>query len=419
MSILIFLAVLSMICGPFLFFVAAVSGEPVCFLIGTLLLIFGIVTYYCIKSYGSAKNAEQKSVEYKAMLNKQYTEAFKRYRNETRILFRKYGIDISDSVIFKISEACEQAHSQEELAKTVFSFIPDNIPTLVSINAYTTLYADKILKLCPNEELKLYLKEQLKENIAAIKEADLQNIYNAQKSACHPEQTNLYRFDYEQLACSIIFSELINVSPFLFSRQDIDNYQRILLDFGEKNGYSLNPSTISSALLNETIEHFKTFFKKYGVEPSPEEIANIMTQYAMAQASDDEPDLLLFDFIPNEIPSRTKFIKEISYHINNILSNIPDSIVSEQIIDIWDETAEATAESLIFFYNAQKSNYELTEQTYFRFNYELRAITVITAIFNDLSDTLEDADEYELEPLNEFLQSFLKIANNLGYTKND
>ena len=380
------------------------------FLTLIFLAVIGLLIYGCVIDYKKNKNNTHSTPNYKnEILKIEYQKALRKMSGDLRALFDKYGVAISYNKMIHISNACEKAKSEEDIVSIIFSFIPDNIPTIESVNVYSTGHANNILNLCSNIELKNYLKERFEENIAVITENDLNNIYHAQKSSQVPGQENIFRFNFELFAFTIIFHELDDISPFLFSQTELDVFKEVLLRFGNDNGYSLN----TPVLLNETITHFKDFFRKYGVTISPEEVAHIMTQYAMA-AEKGSPESVLYSFIPDEIPSQNKFVNEITYQLNHLLSLCPNEAIKQRLHNEWNSTIdEFTSFAILGLYETQKLTVPEEDQHLFRFNYELNAIIMLLTYCEDIS---EEATEDEENTINAFTDALLKYANSAGYS---
>lgn len=319
----------------------------------------------------------------------EHEQAQKEVANETRTLMRKYGVNISDEDIVRLSNRCEHATSKEAMAYIFFSFIPDNIPTLESINAHAPYYADNLLKLCPNTELRDYIREQFSDRISAITESELSEIYNIQKQMQVQEHAHLFRFNFELFAFAILFHEVDEISIFLFPKSELERYKDILLKFGEENGYSLN----TPSLLNEAIQDFKPFFKKYGVDIPPEEITLIMAKYATT-TDDESPESIVYDFIPDEIPSPEKFIKETGYQINKLLSLCPDEEIKMSLHLLWALNAKEVTPAIVCrSYYAQKEAYQNNTSLNFRYDYELGATSLLLAFCDTLSETATSAEE--------------------------
>lgn len=371
-----------------------------------VVVIAGILFIFFIdKLIRDSKEAQQKTqqaasfrmaMQERAMQEKQARETF---AIETRSLMHKYGVNISDDDIVRLSNRCEHANSKEAMAYIFFSFIPDNIPTLKSISAHAPYFAENLLNLCPNIELRDYIREQFSDRISVITESELHEIYNTQKQMQVQDQAQLFRFNFELFAFAILFHEVDEVSIFLFPKSELEQYKNILLKFGEENGYSLN----TPSLLNETIQHFKDFFKKYGVDTTPEEIAHIMVQYAMA-AEDGVPDSIVYDIIPDEIPSPEKFIKETGYQINKLLSLCPDETLKLSLHFNWAlDAKEITPASVCTFYSAQKEAYQ--DDTSFRYDYEWGASLFLLTYCDTLFETADPAEE---KVLSKFRDDMLK-----------
>ncbi|MBR2474199.1 MAG: hypothetical protein IKB51_04125 [Clostridia bacterium] len=166
-------------------------------------------------------------------------------------------------------------------------------------------------------------------------------------------------------------------------------------------------------MLNETIQHFKDFFRKFGVTLSPEDVAHIMTQYAMA-AEKGSPESALYSFIPDEIPSQNKFINETTYQFNYLLSICSDEIIKQRILNEWNSTIdEFTPFAVCGIYETQKLTVKEEEQYLFRFNYELNAIIMLLTYCDELA---EEATEDEENVFNEFSEALIQYANSAGYS---
>ena len=166
-------------------------------------------------------------------------------------------------------------------------------------------------------------------------------------------------------------------------------------------------------MLSETITHFKDFFRKYGVTTSPEEIAHIMTQYAMATEK-GSPESVLYSFIPDEIPSQNKFVNEITYQLNHLLSLCPNEAMKQRLLNEWNSTIdEFTLFAIRGLYETQKLTVPEEDKHLFRFNYELNAIIMLLTYCEDIS---EEATEDEENTINAFTDALLKYANSAGYS---
>ena len=168
--------------------------------------------------------------------------------------------------------------------------------------------------------------------------------------------------------------------------------------------------------LNKTIQHFKDFFRKFGVTLSPEEIAHIMTQYAIA-AEKGSPEAALYSFIPDEIPSPNKFINETTYQLNHLLSICPDEAIKQRILNEWNSTIdEFTPFAVCGIYETQKLTVPEEDQHLFRFNYELNTIILLLTYCEEIS---EEVTEDEENVLNSFSDALLQYANSAGYSTLD
>lgn len=168
--------------------------------------------------------------------------------------------------------------------------------------------------------------------------------------------------------------------------------------------------------LQHTIQNFKDFFRKFGVTLSPEDVAHIMTQYAIA-AEKGSPEAALYSFIPDEIPSPNKFINETTYQLNYLLSICPDKAIKQRILNEWNSTIdEFTPFAVCGIYETQKLTVPEEDQHLFRFNYELNTIILLLTYCEEIS---EEVTEDEENVLNSFSDALLQYANSAGYSTLD
>ena len=188
--------------------------------------------------------------------------------------------------------------------------------------------------------------------------------------------------------------------------QDGQKNERMTTE-NDKAEREVSNETSSPALLNETIQHFKDFFKKYGVDTTPEEIAHILAQYAIA-AESGSPDSVLYDFIPYEIPSPEKFIKETGYQINQLLSLCSNEEIKTSLHLLWTFNAkEVTPEIVYRSYYAQKEACLNDNSLNFRYDYELGAISLLLAFCDTLSETATMSEE---KVLSKFRDDILRLV---------
>ena len=196
-----------------------------------------------------------------------------------------------------------------------------------------------------------------------------------------------------------------------------NNYKELKKYYSRSSSNTQSQNSTTETRVNDqlqhTIQHFKDFFRKFGVTLSPEEVAHIMTQYAIAK-SEGNSDEILFQYIPDEIPSPNKFINETTYQFNYLLSICSDEIIKQRILNEWNSTIdEFTPFAVCGIYETQKLTVKEEEQYLFRFNYELNAIIMLLTYCEDIS---EEATEDEENTINAFTDALLKYANSAGYS---
>ena len=164
--------------------------------------------------------------------------------------------------------------------------------------------------------------------------------------------------------------------------------------------------------LQETIEHFKVFFKKYGYYPSKEDLAKIITRYAQA-STDEEQFIIIHTAIPDVIPTVEKFKSEVAYNMDRILPKGKNSVVANSIKNVWQFDASALTDlDVKQLYDAQKD--ATKDAPIFRFNYEYPSIMLIISICEDLEERSSEYDEVNNDILN-FMNNVKDYAYSLGY----
>ena len=196
-----------------------------------------------------------------------------------------------------------------------------------------------------------------------------------------------------------------------------NNYKELKKYYSRSSSNTQSQNSTTETRVNDqlqhTIQHFKEFFRKYGVTLSPEEVAHIMTQYAIAK-SEGNSDEILFQYIPDEIPSPNKFINETTYQFNYLLSICSDEIIKQRILNEWNSTIdEFTPFAVCGIYETQKLTVKEEDQYLFRFNYELNAIIMLLTYCDELA---EEATEDEENVFNEFSEALIQYANSAGYS---
>ncbi len=161
--------------------------------------------------------------------------------------------------------------------------------------------------------------------------------------------------------------------------------------------------------LNETIERFKIFYKKYGYSPSKEELAKIITRYAQA-STDEEQFIIVHTAIPDVIPTLEKFKSEVAYNMDRILPKGKNPVVANSVKNVWQVDASALTEfDVKNLYDVQKS--AENGIPVFRFNYEYPTIMLIISICEDLEERSSEYDE-----VNNDIQSFMNNIKNYAYS---